>query len=271
MSLTERKRLKDEDTREASRKGPLRLRCIGFCGVDESFADPDKHDWPSYVEWGVLFRPEKEGSPRFPKGDWIERFVKDKRHMAAHLCSSRCQEFLDGDFSFVRSIHEELGFKRFQINATKANNFDSSALRIEHVHNIVNAANELPDAEFIVQRNDETKFIWDSLERMPAVPANISFLFDASVGRGIVVNEFRKPQLEGAGFGYAGGLKPENVENVLRGIARAVPEDAKVWIDMESGIRNSGDDSFAPERAWAVCEIVEDLRKQGLIEFDEDT
>ena len=41
--------------------------------------------------------------------------------LAGHLCASRCQEVLDGNFPFVKSL-AALGFGRVQINATAANN-----------------------------------------------------------------------------------------------------------------------------------------------------
>ncbi len=44
------------------------LRAIGFCGVDDS-TQPELLDMISArfpgVEWGVLFRPDKEGQPRY--------------------------------------------------------------------------------------------------------------------------------------------------------------------------------------------------------------
>ena len=55
---------------------PIQLRCVGFCGADDT-VDPaelkeisDQHGW---VEWGVLFRPEKAGSPRFASDEWLKR------------------------------------------------------------------------------------------------------------------------------------------------------------------------------------------------------
>ena len=39
--------------------------------------------------------------------------------------------------------------------------------------------------EFIVQRNSETKCIWEELLKMEALP-NISYLFDESKGMGTV-------------------------------------------------------------------------------------
>jgi len=51
--------------RLAHRPEPLRLRCVGFCGVDDSvdvrllLALSARYDW---IEWGVLIRSEMQGA-----------------------------------------------------------------------------------------------------------------------------------------------------------------------------------------------------------------
>mgnify|MGYP006876835108 FL=1 len=47
--------------------GEFTLTCVGFCGPDDS-VDPrllaaisQRYPW---VEWGILFRDDKEGQPR---------------------------------------------------------------------------------------------------------------------------------------------------------------------------------------------------------------
>jgi len=258
--------------KSSAERSPLKLRFVGFCGVDESFTDEqiDGRDWPEYIEWGVLFREEKEGSLRFPKRDWVKKFVAKEskvKHLAAHLCSTRCEQVLRGDLSFVKELHQELGFNRFQINATKGNGVDSERLGDEQVRNIVKLAKAFPDAEFIIQRNEETKPLWHGLEVTigETCPRNISYLFDASVGRGLVVADFPRPKFQWAKYGYAGGIKPENVAEVVRNVALHVPESDEAWIDMESGIRIKETDVFSAERAWEVCETIELLRKEGSI------
>jgi phosphoribosylanthranilate isomerase len=254
----------------------LNLRFVGFCGVDETFSLEDdqdgKHDWPKFIEWGVLFRPEKEGAPRFPRREWVEQFVQSRKalNLAGHLCSSRCEQVLnEGDFTFVKDLHENLGFNRFQLNATKANGVQSELLGEKQVQNLIKIANEIPTAEFIIQRNEETRPLWMGMEKLEGnPPENISYLFDASVGRGVVVDKFERPKLESAKYGYAGGIKPENVETVVRNIAPNVPASTRVWIDMESGLRIPSNDYFSADRAWKVCEIIEDLKSKCVIAFE---
>ena len=51
------------------------LRCMGFCGADDTVEPAklkeisEKHEW---VEWGVLFRPDREGLPRYASRAWVE-------------------------------------------------------------------------------------------------------------------------------------------------------------------------------------------------------
>lgn len=81
--------------------GELNLRMMGFCGADDS-VDPgllqvlsSKYSW---IEWGVLFRPDLEGTPRYPTVNWVEELSKihfengGTMKLAAHLCKQRCQE-----------------------------------------------------------------------------------------------------------------------------------------------------------------------------------
>ena len=86
----------------------LTLRCLGFCGADDS-ADPaslraisEAHEW---VEWGVLFRPDKAGHPRYASAAWLRRLAKAngarRMRLAAHLCGARVDEVL-------RSLREDL-------------------------------------------------------------------------------------------------------------------------------------------------------------------
>eukprot|EP01036_Dinobryon_divergens_P033273 gene33273-43024_t len=111
----------------ASEKPPL-LRYMGFCGIDDSVSPIHLHlvsaAYP-WVEWGILFRTDKEGQPRYPTFSWVEKFTSAKNlkqplNVAGHLCGDRCQQLLDGDYSFI-SVLQSLEIKRIQINATEAN------------------------------------------------------------------------------------------------------------------------------------------------------
>ena len=121
------------------------LRVMGFCGADDSVNQEiletisARYPW---IEWGVLFRPDKEGEPRYyllgavdsvkylkdielgryASWAWVERLAEvnakagSKMRLAAHLCGSRCDEVLRGDPKFVTQL-QSLGFRRVQVVA----------------------------------------------------------------------------------------------------------------------------------------------------------
>lgn len=106
------------------------LRYMGFCGADDSISPQllqvlSLHY--SWIEWGFLLRPDLEGTPRYPTAKWLDELVRVNRetgglmHLAGHLCGFRCQQVIDGDFSFVKDLAGK-GFGRVQVNATSANN-----------------------------------------------------------------------------------------------------------------------------------------------------
>ena len=164
MASPSKKRPLEEEKEDA-----IKLRCLGFCGADDSIepalllAISAQHTW---VEWGVLFRPDKAGLPRYASDAWLERLasinIARKMRLAGHLCSTRVDELLEGDTHFVQRMHKDCGFTRFQINATKANGtnmslFSSDASATRCVSKLREAFAHVPEAEFIMQCNSETQ------------------------------------------------------------------------------------------------------------------
>lgn len=219
---------------------------MGFCGLDDSL-DPQlalllstKYPW---IEWGILFRPDLEGTPRYATANYVKKLAAvnmecgSPMRLAGHLCGKRCQEVLDGDWSFVEEL-STLGFGRVQINATKANavSVEDSKLS-DYISNLRASMAAVPQIEWIIQRNDETTPIWTALSQEP--PSNMSFLFDASCGTGVFSSTFPPPPTDPyIPCGYAGGIGPSNVAMVLGGVAEAAA-GKPVWIDMESSLREA--------------------------------
>mmetsp|Transcript_37214 Transcript_37214/g.46550 ORF Transcript_37214/g.46550 Transcript_37214/m.46550 type:complete len:286 (-) Transcript_37214:47-904(-) len=275
--------LQEQKQVESLARKVLPLFALGFCGVDDTVEVEDvlqvnkDNNCGSFVEWGVLFRPEKEGQPRFASLGWVKKLVKLSKErditlrLAAHLCSSRCEEVLRGDSSFVQELHS-LGFKRVQVNATKANNVHIDDLET-CVQLLKKAIQSVPGIEWIIQKNEETKPIWEGLVKSSDEIKNISILFDDSVGRGVKITSFSEP-FSGIPCGYAGGIGPDNIEDILEQMSKSKGPHQSIrepWIDMESSLRTikDEDDIFSLQRATKCVEIVQKLATNGILKLPE--
>ncbi|EKX49198.1 hypothetical protein GUITHDRAFT_105274 [Guillardia theta CCMP2712] len=192
----------------------MHLRCVGFCGIDDS-VDPR------------LLAAISESYPwvEFASLEWVDdlKFFAEhaKMRLAGHLCSK-----------YVLDLMKGKGFKRFQLNPTKANNVDSSKLTAEMAKNLVKVAADHEDIEFIVQRSTHPQ----DLMVNGSCPTNVSFLFDESKGRGAVSSQYSPPPPPAVSFGYAGGLGPANIREELKKM-EAAAQGRNIWIDMESSLR----------------------------------
>ena len=241
----------------------VQLRSLGLCSADDS-VHPNMlvilaKAYP-FIEFGVLFRPDKEGQPRYASRDWVERLaqaVKFKSKgdtimkLAAHLCSTRVNEFLSGDDTFIRQL-QKWGFQRIQINATVVNGVDTYKME-ESVPNALRVILKYPDLEFILQKNDETRPLWEGFGQ---VPPNVSMLVDESKGTGLLCSSWPTPP-EDYEIGYAGGIGPENITHVLQKIKEAAA-GRSVWIDMESRLRSIKNDKdiFDLDKCYQIIDAV---------------
>lgn len=180
------------------------------------------------IEWGVLLSPARQGiDPRFPSEITLARILGQGLQLSAHLCGDYSQAIMDGE-DFEDLIPVELRrFPRIQIN------------------------HAAPDLARIEQWRTERGDIGAAViaQTRGAFPEDnrVSWLFDPSGGRGVrsVV-----PVYPGRFVGYAGGINPDNVLDVIKGIAANGP----YWIDMETGVRT--DNRFDLEKCRKVCELV---------------
>lgn len=163
--------------------------------------------------------------------------------------SKYATDILAGDSTFVQKANKDWGFTRFQLNATKANNVDSSSLGRVHVKGFKDVCASMPNCEFILQTNDETKGLWEPL--LKSHPPNLSFLFDESKGLGIVASSYPPPPSPPTKFGYTGGLGPKNIAVQMSKMVEAAG-DREMWLDMESSLRTKladGGDLFDVAKA----------------------
>ena len=175
----------------------MRLRAVGFCGVDES-VDPSllaliSLRYPA-IEWGVLFRPDKAGEPRYPGAAWVDRLASHAAAsaggmaLAGHLCGERAVEVIRNQSAFVERL-EAKGFARVQLNPTAVNGVCLRAIGLDvdqAASGICACIDATPALEWILQYNDETRELCEAvlatLRRAgdPVRPASV--LFDASCG-----------------------------------------------------------------------------------------
>jgi hypothetical protein len=67
-------------------------------------------------------------------------------------------------------------------------------------------------------------------------------LFDASFGEGITPNSREAPAFDDFDIlqGYAGGISPSNVKDVLNKIAKVIPTEREFFIDAEGKLKDDG-------------------------------
>jgi len=283
----------------------LELSLIGFCGVDDTVCPRRLLEISleySFVEWGVLFREDKQGTPRYPSWEWLQTLVnevekkidprsknqtnqfnkdttntgtRDKYKMcqairlAGHLCGNYAKRALEGDTTFVRKLVEKFGFLRIQLNPTKINGVNLTRDIQTYAPSLKTLFAEFPQVEFIIQVNSETSKLAYILMDDPT--PNTAFLFDSSMGMGKVPAIRPPPVLHpGVHCGYAGGLGPNNLHEELVKIAEAVcssyPQCARpVWVDMESSLRSivENDDVFDLNQTLECIQVIFDLGLKG--------
>ena len=236
------------------------------------------HSYP-FVEFGVLFRPDKEGEPRYASSAWVEKLravaaasklsssSTTTMKLAAHFCESRVNQVLQGDDSFVATLVGT--FQRIQINATAVNGVDMSFLGDDKIaatlQSVIGIIHKYPELEFILQKNDETKPLWNGLLEMESdqagpcgsLPPNVSMLVDDSKGTGVMSSTpWPSPPLNGEyKIGYAGGIGPSNIQTVLGDVIEAGSGEA-IWIDMESKLRSVKNDKdiFDLDKCYKVID-----------------
>ena len=207
-----------------------RPRFVTFTGADEhtSIEGMQALSRQYHVEWGVLFSPKKHGKGRYPPLHFVDRLIRaDGLRLSAHLCGGHSRDVIERCTSDLDPLIAD-GFERAQINSAAS---DIDIMRINRWARGVKA-------DPILQCRGSFP-----------VATQVEWLFDESGGRGISPRTW-PTQHPAATCGYAGGIGPDNVLDVL-GQIRATD----FWIDMESDVRDEHD-RFSLDKCRAVCEAV---------------
>lgn len=179
-----------------------------------------------FVEWGILFSVSKKGNPRYPSG--YAEFINNGLNLSAHLCGQYSADLLErGSVNFINQLAPH--FKRIQVNYNFSIN---NNWNIEPALKWTEGNTRSVPLIFQYNKSNEAAFfqIW-----RPKIP-NIHVLYDASGGRGKIIDTVKTPFP--VYTGYSGGISSDNVEKVIEKI-NAYEWPFFVWIDMESGVRTN--------------------------------
>jgi phosphoribosylanthranilate isomerase len=227
------------------------LDLVSFVGVDKSTTQESLHKYSRLldqlnlihhtfnVELGFLYSEGRAGlQPRYPDFQFIDDSLYSLCYSpfrtSIHLCG---KEAIDKFFNKDTKLLEVCALaNRVQLNM----NMDSY-----DVNELVDKITEMSkDFTLIIQDNKSKKELVDSLNKL--IPfksdlSNVNFLYDASGGIGREIKDV-KPVHKLNYTGYAGGINPYNVLDILKTIQYHNDTGASYYIDMESGIRT--DDKF---------------------------
>ena len=175
------------------------------------------------LEWAILCSNKMAGTPRFPSVGWTLGLMEVARQwwptmrIAMHLCGSEAESFMRGEAWTA-------GATRVQVNGFDPDKSTKMLLPRLSDETILQCRSEdaiLPTVQYI-----------ESMARIGRRSDRMSILFDVSGGRGVRPSRWPTPP-DGVRMGYAGGIGPENVAEVIQEIGNVTP----TWIDMESGVR----------------------------------
>ncbi|PNG50505.1 MULTISPECIES: hypothetical protein [unclassified Variovorax] len=200
-----------------------------------------------FVEWALLYLPEKERLARNPTRAWRERFFDAGAAggSAVHLCG--LQAFAELKAGALPTDILQAGRLQLNINARGV------VFSVSETLDLYRRALDLgPD--LILQRHGGTTAAIELFLGHLAGDdrSRVHVLLDESKGRGVKPDAWTMPKGLGSAFlGFAGGISPGNVATV----ARAVDElSVAYWLDMESGVRTENE--FDISKAKAVLETV---------------
>ena len=234
----------------------MKLMKITVTGADDSTQIPDILRFIALyprIEFGILVTSpwSSKGFGRYPSFQWIERLAQyidndNRDNFSLHLCGKYVDEFftnprfIDGIGMFSRV------FSRMQVNTHNCPATTDLAVVTQNIGNML-AEGIVP----ILQYDHANKKTIDLiLDNVP--PMSVHCLYDMSHGAGVLPENGWKAPLEKTITGYAGGLRPGNVEAQLISMDSVIHPEQYIWIDAETHLRTQ--DTFS-------LDLVEDFYK----------
>lgn len=244
----------------------MQLKRVTITGADEAVT-PEQlgvlTDKYPLVEWAILFSQNKQGSGRYPGKEWTTKLQaywddRDDLPLAAHMCGRWTTEFVKGEFTFGKQEFDSYG--RLQVNMTDDTFMSLDFQKLLDVYK-AGCGIEIDFAPSIIlqtkrafQRHEWLALINKNLrdcytytytfkeDEGPKGPEDLfqfQLLYDVSGGKGIQPKKWHPP-VEGVRCGYAGGIGPDNVVEILKKIGDVAGE-TPFWIDMETKVRDDAD------------------------------
>ena len=212
---------------------------ITFTGADDQTSVGEmialSEDYPGRIEFALLVSPKRAGTPRYPTDNWRNSAKHVGLRLALHFCGDASRDVITTGQSRYEFLDLD-GISRVQINTADP------------------AATPGRIREWADRVNHEYGYnIQPILQCRGTFPPDnrVSWLFDQSGGTGIEPDAWPIPHPDSGPIGYAGGIGPHNVCQVIE----RLPQFTNWWIDMESRIRNA-EDRLDLGLCRQVCEAV---------------
>ncbi len=232
------------------------INSITITGADDNISPQDPINLSKlypFVEWGLLFSPKKQGTPRYPTQEWLEELItlrfkdrmlsgfKNEVKFSMHLCGTWVDLAFEGS-SLVQKLLEKYNFfQRIQFNCRG------------HKKYKIDYPNFLPSHKTYIFQHEPTNP--GPFQTAKDAGLKCAILFDDSGGKGILPTEWPYPDLHNT-CGYAGGLGPDNLYQQMMSI-HLRSGMKKVWIDMESGVRTNN--NFDLSKVLSCLEAYKDF------------
>lgn len=237
----------------------MKLRHITITGIDkltpikELQELQEKFPW---VEFGVLFSKHwYENGQRYPNPDYLLPDLADRGlHLSAHICGSMAREIVCTNIwqPFSEIIeYKNFIFDRIQLNVASMSfpGIQSSPLSLPRIYK-----------ELIIQQRSTMEI--DVYKAMVNKRNYVSILFDQSSGKGIGLDMYDMNQNPYIKAGYAGGINPDNVADILIHLFKKA--NHPFWIDVESGVRTR--DYLDLEKVYKLLtnakEVIDEYEKE---------
>lgn len=213
-----------------------------------------------FVEWGILYSHNQSGlGGKYPSRTWMDKFFdtvkatgyRTPMNTAIHLCGSSVSDYInDSLYTTQQSSKRIINIMEFLHPYFNMDNFRLQLnFTLPHIDFDLDELDSVIGGELfpvITQHKPKNSVIIEY-----EYPSNHQLLFDTSGGRGISP-ELWPTQIPEKMCGYAGGIGPANISQVLKQLSEIVV--TPYWIDMENNLRT--DDKFDLIKCRQVLEAV---------------